>query len=753
MSRRRVAGVIVRRALIGIVFIAIIGAIFFAVLQTVPARNYLARKVAEMLSSALNSEVAVSAIDGTVPFNVRIAHLSAERAGVTWLEVDDFSLRWSPASLLTGRLSIRELYAGTVTVRPPPEHSRVAQPAHPFPPDMAARMSRITVQKLDIARIELDQQLLGKSAVLQVTARMKRRSRKESGSASVRIATIDGTDDGLIINAEASYAEPHAVITVDISARKLPWRSVLLENVGFHARLTEDFGTPAGLQGNAVFSAVGLPIARQDGPVPVAIAVEATLTNGLFTLSAHAVASEHDAVRANCSVPVEVSLAGMTARAGNDANISGMVRGTAKMESFALLVPLHEQLLSGDLDIGLTLGGSVRNPSVAGMAALRNGSYENLVLGTVLSNMDIELIAKDGELTVSGTAKAGTSRGIVRLSGSIMPRPSKQYPFDMALQFDNAVLVQRDDVTAAFSGQLNVVGSGVESRTTGHLQIVSGELNIPERLPVEIVVIDEVDASAPDVVMEDLPPTLGPQQLHKAAIDLQVTTKDRVAVRGRGLDSQWTTDFHVAGSVRKPSITGECLALRGRFDLLGRSFRILSGKIVLDGASPPAPRIDAVGEAKGGGITAFARISGPLASPQITLESNPTLPVDEILARLLFRRSVSSITPLHALQLAAVVQSLVGGGSSILDVMDRARRVMGLDQLTVNSEGQKGEQATSVTLGKSIGSRVYIEPEANTTPGNDRVSVAIQITPELSFQSETGSQLRDGVSIKWQRDY
>ncbi len=749
MSRKSTVGRIIKKAAIGIVLVAVMVGACVAMLQTAFARKCLARRAEGALSSALNSDVVVSALDGIVPFDVRIAHLSATRAGVTWLEVDDFGIRWSPLSLLIGRLSIHELRAGKVEVRHPPELVPAVQSAGALPLAIPRWMSRATVEKLDVDRLELDEEVLGKKTVLRVDARMKRSAWKQKASASVRIVTIEGTDPGLTLDVEGHYDEPYALITADVSARDVRWKAGGLESVCFTARMGEDFSKTSGLQAHCILSATGLSLERQDAQVPFALTAKATLTNGLFTLSADVIVAQSDVLEMNCTLPVDVSLSRLTARVLEDQPVSGSVRGITRMESLA---SFQEQRLTGDVEMSLFLNGSARDPLVTGRADLRNGTYENLVLGTVLTNLDVALIAEDRRLTINGFSCAGTDGGAVRLAGSITARPSAHYPFDATLQFDNAQIVQRDDITAAVSGRLNVAGSSAESATTGHLRIIGGEFDITDRLPVESLVIDEVDAGAPDVAQRDSPPTRRLPQWHNATIDLHVTTSEQVAVRGRGLDSQWTADCHVAGNARMPSITGEFKAIRGRFDLFGRSFTVVSGKIVLDGAVPPAPRIDAVGEAQGGGITALVKMSGLLSSPQITVESDPILPVDEILARLLFTRTVSSITPLQAVQLAMAAQSLVGGGSK-LGAMDRTRRALRVDQLSFDAEEQDGEQRTSVTVGKNVGSRVYVESEAGVTPGNNRIAVAVQITPDVSFLTETSSQLRDGVSIRWQHNY
>jgi len=92
-----------------------------------------------------------------------------------------------------------------------------------------------------------------------------------------------------------------------------------------------------------------------------------------------------------------------------------------------------------------------------------------------------------------------------------------------------------------------------------------------------------------------------------------------------------------------------------------------------------------------------------MASPEMELTSEPVLPSDEILARLLFGRSVSDISPIQALQLAQTANMLAGGGE--IDFMGKMRQFLGVDQLELKPSGDT-EGETSIRAGKYLGQNV-----------------------------------------------
>ena len=107
----------------------------------------------------------------------------------------------------------------------------------------------------------------------------------------------------------------------------------------------------------------------------------------------------------------------------------------------------------------------------------------------------------------------------------------------------------------------------------------------------------------------------------------------------------------------------------------------------------------------------------------ISLSSIPELPQEEVLSRLLFDRSVGSLSPLQAVQLIDAIARFTGvtSGSSMFD---RIRRATGLDDLDVR---QNAAGATTVGVGRRLGDRVRLGVEAGTGTTAGRVTVDLEI--------------------------
>src|SRR3546814_4714740 len=77
------------------------------------------------------------------------------------------------------------------------------------------------------------------------------------------------------------------------------------------------------------------------------------------------------------------------------------------------------------------------------------------------------------------------------------------------------------------------------------------------------------------------------------------------------------------------------------------------------------PQIDIAATTEQEDINATIAITGSAQDPHIAFTSTPALPQDEVLSRLLFGSSPENLSATEAIQLAAALNSLRGGGGGL----------------------------------------------------------------------------------------
>lgn len=229
-------------------------------------------------------------------------------------------------------------------------------------------------------------------------------------------------------------------------------------------------------------------------------------------------------------------------------------------------------------------------------------------------------------------------------------------------------------------------------------------------------------------------------------LDLKVDAPRRIVVFGRGLDTEWGADVRVTGPVSNPRIQGEANLVRGDLNLGGRSFEFNIGTIQFNGPIDAA-RVNITAERDADDIEARVSVTGSPVDPEFTLTSTPSLPQDEVLARVLFGRSAAELTALEAAQLAAALTQLAGGQAGF-DPASLLRNATGLDRLSIGASGG----VAVVSAGKYIADDVYLEVGTGGA-GGVGAEVEWEPTDEISVISSAQGNGDTRIRLRWKKDY
>ena len=432
-----------------------------------------------------------------------------------------------------------------------------------------------------------------------------------------------------------------------------------------------------------------------------------------------------------------------------DGPLAGRLDAEIQLARIADVAGLDDDRLEGLLDAGLSLGGTLEDPQLDGTIEISNGIYENGLTGTVLHDMTLLARARQQRITIEQLSANDGGSGRISGQGFVEIDPDTSFPMDVTLTLQSARLVQTNEADATIGGQLRVAGNALAAALTGTLEVQRADIMIPDQVGPSIptIQVEEIGGSTGRTASNGADGASAQASGFNLGLDVTVNLPGRVFVRGRGLESEWEGRIQARGSASDPRLTGTLQIRRGAFDLLDRRFNLRRGVITFTGASPPNPTIDIEAVAQATDVTAIVRVAGNANAPTIALESEPPLPEDEVLSRLMFNRAAGSITPLQAVQLAAAVNRLRGGGPGVLD---RLRGALGVDTLDVDGGGDTG---TTVRAGRYLAPGVYVEGETGTASQSSRARVEVEILPSLSLQADTGADANSGVGLRWQFDY
>jgi translocation and assembly module TamB len=232
-------------------------------------------------------------------------------------------------------------------------------------------------------------------------------------------------------------------------------------------------------------------------------------------------------------------------------------------------------------------------------------------------------------------------------------------------------------------------------------------------------------------------------------LDVAVSIPARFFVRGRGLDAEFAGDVAIQGKSDELSALGSMNVVRGTFEFLDQRLALEQGSLTFTGQDT-TPFLDVLAVSRGSEADAKIRLTGPADDFSLELTSEPPLPENEIMARLLFGRRAADLNPLQALQLANALGMLTGRQGSG-GVLARARQTLGLDQLQI-SGGESGS-APAVGVGKYLQENIYLEVERDFTTGGEVVGVEVEITPRIGVSGSASQFSGSEVGVHWKKNY
>ena len=457
--------------------------------------------------------------------------------------------------------------------------------------------------------------------------------------------------------------------------------------------------------------------------------------------------------------PLRLDSETMTPVVPPDGPLSGTIRWSGAIGPLFLLTSLDDQRLTGMAEIALDVDGTVSKPMLAGFVSLSDGSYEHLVAGTIVRSLNLRVDAEGRRLVLSSLSATDGGAGRISGSGAIsLDQPTQGVEF--AIAANNFIVVRRDDVTAATDADLKLAKIADGTRLSGKITVREAEIRLVNQLPPSVVTLGVVEqdgdsgelATSTTAETTLKTPDAGPESLE---IDLRVSMPERVFVRGRGLESEWSGDFRISGTADSPKILGELSSIRGRLSLLTKEFDLQPSRIqIAQGNSGEIIlTLNIRTRTEANDLTVVVTLTGTAANPAIKLTSTPELPQDEILSRLLFGRSSARLSTIEAVQLAAAVRDLTGDGSP--GILDMGRRFLGVDVLRVDGGGSEGDDAGGATVqaGKYIADGVFVGVEQGTLANSQGATVEIEVIPHVSVTSKVGQSGDSNVGVKVEWDY
>lgn len=460
------------------------------------------------------------------------------------------------------------------------------------------------------------------------------------------------------------------------------------------------------------------------------------------------------------------------------------------------LLPMADQRLNGRIDIDLNAGGTLAKPKVTGSANINKGRYENILLGVLLTDINLQIALTEGKSAIAGLPggmkfNLGISDG---RGGSLLAQGQSALDgrqLDIRTKINNLKPLRRRDVHIELGGHAEVTGSATSPNVTGEIIVNKGEILLDNleitssvtTLPIvnptelaktaaETVKRQKTDAKTRKATVQTsannskngkktsggAPKPNGNKPVANGPGNLSVkfTMLPRFMVDGRGLASTWQANMLITGPLTDPRVSGNISCVRGNFDFLGKMFNLTRGVVFFGGGSLANPLVDVDLTNETPDLTAHILITGPANKIRLQLTSDPVVPRDEILSRVLFGRSINDLSRAEALQLAGAVAQLAGfgGGGGLLS---SAKKALGVDVLRIGTSDASGQSSsdydgTNLEMGKYLNDYIYTGVQQGLKPDSTAFIIEVEISPHTNLEIRT-EQNNTWGGLKWKMNY
>jgi translocation and assembly module TamB len=535
-------------------------------------------------------------------------------------------------------------------------------------------------------------------------------------------------------------------LVVDINALPLSIANAIMPELGLAGTLNGRANIGGtGSAPRVTFQAQGQGInaaaISEFGIAPLSLTTNGSFANNSVTLAA---------LSANGSGGLTLTGSGTVPLAGNGLNLT--INGSAPLALANQFVADRGGQLSGTANLDARVSGSISAPQFGGTATISNGGYVDPELNARLEGITGSATLSGEQAVINNFSANLSTGGSVSASGSV--GLSANFPADLRIALNSARYADGNLFVATASGQLALTGNLTGSPLlSGDVLVEEANITVPDSFGGGAELIDVQHVRTPPAVEQTLArakvdergapiPQTRPSGV---VLDVNVNAPNQIFIRGRGLDAEVGGSVRLTGPLTDIQPVGAFSLNRGRLAILGQRVTFQSGEVTLVGDLDPF--LNFVAETEGEGITVYVTVSGRASDIAVSFTSTPMLPQDEVLSQLIFKRSMSELSPLQLAKLAGAAASLMGGGGNGL--VDSLRSAAGLDDLDIVTDDAGN---VAVQAGTYIQDNVYLGVQAGAN-GQSKVTINLDVTNDLKVTGAAGQDGNTSMGVFYEKDY
>ncbi|PBC12351.1 translocation/assembly module TamB domain-containing protein [Mesorhizobium sp. WSM3859] len=410
--------------------------------------------------------------------------------------------------------------------------------------------------------------------------------------------------------------------------------------------------------------------------------------------------------------------------------------------------------LNGTANVDVQVRGPASAPVISGKVTTSGARLIDARSGLAVNDIAADVSIGSGVARINHLTGTLSTRGSLSASGTVGITPAQGFPADLSIKLTDGRYTDGRVVTANLGGDLTVRGPLVSAPViAGTINLARTVITVPEKLPGSLSALDVKHKNAPASVRAQdkalRPVTSGGSSNSGSGLTLDVTVNapNQIFIQGRGVDAELGGSLKLTGPASAPRAIGTFTLQRGRLTILAKRLTFKEGTVGFQGSLVPYLNLTATTTTSSATVTIV--VSGEATNPKFNFSSVPALPEDEVLAQLIFGRSMSNLSPLQIAQLADAAAQLAGAGGTT-SLLDNLRNAIGIDDLDVTTDEKGG---TAVSAGKYLNDRTYVTIQKGDKPGSGKATIDLDVGKGVKLRGEANDAGEAKGGVFYEREY
>ncbi|MBZ9978456.1 translocation/assembly module TamB domain-containing protein [Mesorhizobium sp. BR-1-1-10] len=409
--------------------------------------------------------------------------------------------------------------------------------------------------------------------------------------------------------------------------------------------------------------------------------------------------------------------------------------------------------LTGNANVNVQVRGPAKSPVIGGTVRASGARLVDANSGLAVNDIALDVSIGNDVARINRLTGTLSTRGSLSASGTVGINPAQGFPADLSIKLTDGRYTDGRVVTANLGGDLTIKGPLTSAPAiAGTVNLAKTVITVPDKLPGSLSALDVKHKNAPGPVRAQdkaLRPatTSGKSGGSGLALDVTVNAPNQIFIQGRGVDAEFGGSLKLTGPASSPQAVGTFTLQRGRLSILGKRLTFTEGTVGFSGSLVPYLNLTATTTTTGATVTIV--VSGEATNPKFTFSSVPALPEDEVLAQLIFGRSMSNLSPLQIAQLAEAAGQLAGVGGST-SLLENLRSAIGVDDLDVTTDDKGG---TAVSAGKYLNDRTYVTIQKGDKPGSGKATIDLNVGRGVKLRGEATDAGEAKGGIFYEKEY